>query len=130
MSKKQVKKDNKITLGKDKFLQNVIHDNILSCNNITHKDFDVEKSRRKSTMNLTALNVNGGLQTLLASQMLAVHQLQQTAMTMVNGLSYSDESHYYTNTAIKLSNTFIQQCSLLAKLQGGSVKKSLLNELK
>ena len=118
MSKKQLKKERKTACEKYNFIQNVIHNNAMSCNDVTHKDFDIEESRRKSATSIAALNVDNGLEAMLASQMLSVHQLQQTAMIMVNGLPYGEHSQYYTNTAIKLSHVFVVQANLLAKLQG------------
>ena len=132
MLKKQLKlseQDANITLKKDKFIQAVIHSNALSCNNVMSDDFDIEKSKRKSDTGLAALDISGGLQALLASQLLGIHQLQQTAMTMVNGLSFGNASQYYMNTAIKLSNTFVQQASLLAKLQGAIGQKFVVERV-
>lgn len=68
-------------------------------------------------------SVDGGLQALVAAQMMAIHKLQQTSMALAKGLPYGECSKYYTNTSIKLSNTFIQQATLLAKLQGSIGQK-------
>ena len=55
---------------------------------------------------------------MLEAQMLSIHQLQQQSMVFVNGIDSMTSKQYHTNTAIKLSNCFVQQASLLAKLQG------------
>lgn len=89
-----------------------------ACNKINHKHFDPEQARKQSKNDFIALKVEGGLQALVAAQMMAIHKFQQTSMALANGLFYDESSKYYTNTAIKLSNTFIQQATLLAKLQG------------
>ena len=60
---------------------------------------------------------------------LTVHKLQQNSMALSHGLSYGEISKYYTNTAIKLSNTFIQQANLLAKLQGGVGQKIIVERV-
>ena len=61
--------------------------------------------------------------------MMAIHKLQQTSMALANGLPYGDSSKFYTNTSIKLSNTFIQQATLLAKLQGGIGQKIVVEHV-
>jgi hypothetical protein len=105
---------------KEKFIGNVIHDNALACNNVRSEKFNLEKAKKVSECGMTALNVHGGLQAMVAAQMLAIHDLQQKSMIYANGCSVSDleSKQYFTNTAIKLSNTFCTQAQLLAKLQG------------
>jgi len=82
-----------------------------------------------SENDLIALKVENSLQAMVASQMLAVHKLQQTSMVLINGLPFGESTRYYTNTAIKLSNTFIQQANLLAKLQGGVGQKIIVERV-
>lgn len=103
-----------------KFIKRTIRSNAFACNNILHEDFNKEEAEQISRDGLVALKANDGLQAMLASQLISIHQLQQTAMTMANGLQYGETSQYFVNTAIKLSNTFVQQASLLAKLQGAA----------
>ena len=103
-----------------KFIKRTIRSNALACNNIMLEDFDKEKAEQISRDGLMALKANDGLQAMLASQLISIHQLQQTAMTMANGLQHGETSQYFVNTAIKLSNTFVSQATLLAKLQNGS----------
>ena len=50
-------------------------------------------------------------------------------MAMANSLSYSEAAQYYTNTAIKLSNCFVSQANLLAKLQGGCGQKIIVERV-
>lgn len=88
-----------------------------------------ENAEQISREGLTALATNEGLQAMLASQLILIHHLQQTAMTMVNALTFSETSQYYMNTAIKLSNTFVQQASLLAKLQGAIGQKFVVERV-
>lgn len=110
---------------KEDFIKHVVHKNALACNDINKEAFDIDSAKRLSKERIQALNVNDGLQAMVAAQMLAVHELQQKSMIFANGLSTTDHnaSQYYTNTAIKLANTFIQQANLLAKLQGGIGQK-------
>ncbi|NDH67873.1 MAG: hypothetical protein EBY22_08255 [Gammaproteobacteria bacterium] len=111
------------TLAENRFIKDIINRAANACNNINNQDFDVEKARKQSENDFIALNVEGGLQALVAAQMMAIHKLQQTSMALAKGLPYGESSQYYTNTSIKLSNTFIQQATLLAKLQGGVGQK-------
>ena len=125
----QTDEEGTLTLAKKRLLDDTIHKNAQACNNLLHEDFDLEAAKNKSQSNLAALDANGGLQTLLASQMLAVHKLQQNSMAMANGLSYGEAAQYYTNTAIKLSNCFVSQANLLAKLQGGGGQKIIVERV-
>jgi len=126
---KTCEQEDKIILAKNRLLETTIRSNATACNNINHKDFDLENAKKQSENNLIALQCEGGLQALLAAQMLSIHKLQQTSMALANGLSFSEAGTYYTNTAIKLSNTFIQQASLLAKLQGGIGQKIIVERV-
>ncbi len=58
------------------------------------------------------------LQEMLAAQMLTIHQLQQISMAFAAKSNQPNNKQYFTNTAIKLANTFVQQASLLSRLQG------------
>jgi hypothetical protein len=118
-----------LVLVKKGLLDDTIHNNAQACDNVSRDGFDLEKAKKKSQSHLTALGANEGLQALLASQMLAIHKLQQRSMAIVNGLSYSEASQYYTNTSIKLANTFVQQATLLAKLQGGIGQKIIVERV-
>lgn len=119
----------KLTLAKNRLLERTIRSNATACNNINHKDFDLEKAKNQSENDLVALQCEGGLQAMVAAQMLSIHKLQQTSITLAHGLSFSEASAYYTNTAIKLSNTFVQQANLLAKLQGGVGQKIIVERV-
>lgn len=121
--------EDKISVAKNRLLEDTIRTSATACNNIRHKDFDPEKARKQNENDLIALQCEGGLQVMLAAQMMAIHKLQQTAMGLANGLTYGEISKYYTNTAIKLSNTFIQQANLLAKLQGGVGQKIIVERV-
>lgn len=132
MLEKQVRSQEQevtLTLAKNNLLEGTIRTSVAACNNIYHKDFDLEKAKKQNENDLIALQCEGGLQAMLAAQMMAIHKLQQTSMALANGLSFGETSKYYTNTAIKLSNTFIQQASLLAKLQGGVGQKIIVERV-
>src|SRR5690606_8287771 len=72
---------------------------------------------------LTAMGAESCLQSMLAAQMLSIHELQQRTMTFANGVDHLESKKYYTHAAIKLSNCFTQQAALLAKLQGNIGQK-------
>lgn len=108
MATKQLKstdQDDKIILAQNRFLDDAARNIAQTCNNIKDKDFDFENAKRKGLSQLTALEVEGSLQTMLASQMLSIHKYQQLAMVMSHGLPAGEHQQYYTNTAIKLANT-------------------------
>ena len=126
---KPCEQEDELTLAKNKFLKDTIYSTATSCNNINHKNFDIEKAKKQSENDLIALQCDGGIQAMLAAQMLSIHKLQQTSLTLAHGLSFEGVGKYYINTAIKLSNTFIQQANLLAKLQGGVGQKIIVERV-
>lgn len=79
---------------------------------------DIIVTERESRNGLKALNAEGGLQEMLAAQMLSIHQLQQQAISFANKSKHIENIRYYTNTAIKLANCFTQQANTLSRLQG------------
>jgi hypothetical protein len=131
MSKKQLDANKPIKRSvQNEFISSIVHSNaIATSNDYKNDDFDLERAKHKSEMSLTALNIEGGLQAMLASQMLAINKLQHTCMTVANNLTQSETSHYYINMAIKLANTFVQQAALLAKLQGGVGQKIVVERV-
>lgn len=86
-----------------------------------HEDFDFAEADQDTRVSLEALGAEGPLQEMLASQLLSIHRLQQTSMAFA--MRFKEKSQYHTNTAIKLANTFIQQVTLLNKLQGYGEQK-------
>lgn len=104
--------------AKTKFSQHIIYENAIATNDIRKEKFDMNKAKEKSKDAMTALGIDGGLQSMLAAQMLSIHELQQRTMTYANGVDHLELKQYYTNAAIKLTNCFTQQANTLAKLQG------------
>ncbi|MFT4060019.1 MAG: hypothetical protein QM652_10780 [Legionella sp.] len=102
----------------DKFTRRIVHNAALASNNVSSEKFDLENAKSKCAQGLSALDVQGGLQSMLAAQMLSIHQLQQTSMIYANATDNMESKQYYTNTAIKLANCFVQQANVLARLQG------------
>lgn len=72
---------------------------------------------------MSSILTGNGLETILASQMVAVHNLQMKAATYAKHLEHSFSITPYVNMVTKLSNTFIQQAQLLNKLQGKGQQK-------
>lgn len=110
------------TLGNDEkpdpFMRSVINDNALACQSIRNKNFDLNEAKQQSQQGIAMLRTKEGLQTMLTAQMLSVHKLQQHAMVYANSIDNMQSKQYYTYTAIKLANCFVQQANVLAKLQG------------
>lgn len=96
----------------------IIRQNALSCSDITSKNFDIEKAEIESQNNILSLGAKGGLQEMLAAQILSLHRLQQTSMAMAMSAHIISNKQYFTNAAVKLANCFTQQVNLLARLQG------------
>ncbi|BCA93792.1 hypothetical protein TUM19329_01530 [Legionella antarctica] len=103
----------------NQFKQEIIHNSVLATNNFKAEHFDLKEATKTNQEGLEALNAKDGLQSMLAAQMLSVHKLQQRAMTYANNCNNQPKiEQYYTNAAIKLTNCFVQQANMLAKLQG------------
>lgn len=126
---KPCEQDDKLALAKNRLLENTVQSNAPACNNMNHKDFDLEKAKKQSENDLIALQCDDGLQALLAAQMLSIHKLQQTSLALAHGLSFEGVGKYYINTAMKLSNVFVQQANLLAKLQGKTGQKIIVERV-
>ncbi len=115
---------------KRKFTQRIVRDCVVACSlDISDRNADLDKAQSACEIGLTALGAKNGLQQMLAAQMLSIHQFQQMAMCMASNEKYSESKKYYTNTAIKLSNAFVQQANLLAKLQGDSGQKFIVERV-
>lgn len=102
---------------KKDFIQYILAEGALACSGDITKD-NLAQARKISEDGLTALDAQGGIQTMLAAQMLSIHHLQQKSMFFANSLPDGDSKRYFTNTSIKLANCFVQQANMLAKLQG------------
>jgi len=126
---KQVESPKNLTETKDKFIQHIIHENAIATNDIRSEKFDMDKAKQKSSDAMTAMCVNGGLQSMLAAQMYSIHELQQKTMIYANVTDNLELQKYYTNSAIKLANCFVQQANILAKLQGVGGQKIIVERV-
>ncbi len=126
---KQIYTPQDMTEAKEKFNRHIIDENAIATNNIRAEKFDMDKAKQKSSDALIALDVNGGLQSMLAAQMLSIHELQQRTMTYANAIDSLELKKYYTNTAVKLANCFVQQANILAKLQGVGGQKIIVERV-
>ncbi|KTD25446.1 Uncharacterised protein [Legionella lansingensis] len=117
------------TQAKENFNRRVIHKNAIATSNIRSENFDLDEAKEKSRDALIALNAHSGLQVMLASEMLSIHELQQTTMAFAIGCSDLELKKYYINSAIKLANCFAQQASVLAKLQGVGGQKIIVERV-
>jgi hypothetical protein len=113
----------------DKFMRNLIHDATLASNNVNSEKFDLEKAKSLCAENISALGTQNGLESMLAAQMLSVHQLQQRSMIYANANDSLGLKTYYTNAAIKLANCFVQQANMLAKLRGVGGQKIIVERV-
>ena len=92
-------------------------------------NFNVDKAIAESDNSMKALNAQGTLQEMLIAQMTAIHSLQQMTIALANTTGFMDSKQFYTNSAVKLSNAFTQQASLLAKLQGVGGQKIVVEHM-
>lgn len=113
-----INKTDEAVEAKEKFIKRVVHRSALSTNNIRDKPFDIVKSKQESNEALVALGVYDGLQTMLAAQMLSIHDLQQRTMMHAIACDGLELKESYINLSVKLTNCFTQQANTLAKLQG------------
>ncbi len=113
----------------EKFNQHIIHGNAIATNDIRKDTFDMNKAKEKSKDAMAALGAVGGLQSMLTAQMISIHELQQRTMSYANGVDHLELKKYYTNAAVKLSNCFVQQANVLAKLQGVGGQKIIVERV-
>lgn len=109
---------NLIINKQDKFSRNIIRNGALASNDISNDKFDLKEAKSLCAEAISALDAQNGLESMLAAQMLSVHQLQQRSMVYANAADDLELKKYYTNATIKLANCFVQQANMLAKLQG------------
>ncbi|HFE6593597.1 TPA: hypothetical protein ACIZAC_000376 [Legionella pneumophila] len=117
------------TQARENFKRRVIHKNAIATNNIRSDNFDLDEAKRNSSDALIALNAQSSLQAMLVSEMLSIHELQQTTMAFAIGCTDLELKKYYTNSAIKLANCFTQQANVLAKLQGIGGQKIIVERV-
>lgn len=112
-----------------RFYQHIINKNSTAITNINSKSFNLMEVKQRSGDALIALNASGGLQSMLAAQMLSIHELQQRAMIYAHSVEHLESKKYYTNAVVKLSNCFVQQANTLAKLQGMGGQKIIVERV-
>ncbi|HAT6935945.1 TPA: hypothetical protein JAN57_03230 [Legionella pneumophila] len=115
--------------AKKRFRNRIIRKNAIATNNVMSDTFNIHEANKDSHEALTALNAATSLQSMLIAQMLSVHELQQRTIAFAHGSSEVDIKTYYTNSAVKLANCFVQQASLLAKLQGIAGQKIIVERV-
>lgn len=77
-----------------------------------------------------SLGAEGLLQNMLVTQLLSTHDLHQKLLPYASrSMNYPEDNQYFINAITKLSNTFIQQITMLQKLQGQSQQKVVVEHL-
>lgn len=89
----------------------------------------VESETQKHDNLLQSLGANDPLMAMLATQMATIHDLQQHHYLVARRISSSEQAQYHTNIAAKLSNVFVQQATLLHKLQGRGQQKVVVEHV-
>lgn len=115
---------------KEKFNRQILHESALASNNMKDADFDLERAKEEASSALLALGANNnGLESMIAAQMLSIHKLQQKTMCYAQNINNVKLEKYYINSGVKLANCFVQQASLLAKLQGIGGQKIIVERV-
>jgi hypothetical protein len=83
----------------------------------------VEKHKNESLDLLQSLHVDDTSQAMLATQMAAIHELQQMEFLFASRILSPEKKFLHINAITKLSNVFIQQATLMQKLQGKGQQK-------
>ncbi|MFT4059860.1 MAG: hypothetical protein QM652_09955 [Legionella sp.] len=121
--KKQLPVSDEKNDTKKTFNRYIIQENARTLGDVTADNFDIHKATQISENSLVALDAKNSLQSMLAAQILSIHKLQQKSMAYAHAADDFELKKYFTNSAIKLANCFVQQANTLAKLQGvGSLK--------
>jgi hypothetical protein len=127
--KKQLPVSDKKNDTKKTFNRYIIQENSRTLNDVTAHNFDINKATQISENSLAALDAKDGLQSMLAAQILSIHKLQQKSMAYAHAADDFELKKYFTNTAIKLANCFVQQANMLAKLQGIAGQKIIVERV-
>lgn len=84
----------------------------------------MQSQQNESNDFLQSLDADDTLKTMLATQMAAIHDIQQREFLFAMQKSILPEKRQqHINAVTKLSNVFIQQISLMQKLQGKGQQK-------
>ena len=114
---------------KEKFNRHIIQKNATAISDISAHNFDINKTTQISRNALVALDAKDGLQSMLAAQILSIHELQQKSMVYAHAADDLELKKYFTNATIKLANCFVQQANMLAKLQGVGGQKIIVERV-
>lgn len=82
-----------------------------------------EKQSKESEDLLKSLEADDALKAMLATQMAVIHELQQKEFLFASQNIPVERKQYHINAITKLSNVFIQQATLMQKLQGKGQQK-------
>lgn len=115
--------------GQKKLNQYVLRLSALVNNKFLDADFNINETMNESEQFIEGMGVEGGVQKMLAAQMLSIHQLQQISIGLALFSETNANRQYYTNSATKLANAFVQQASLLNKLQGHGNQKIVVEHV-
>lgn len=107
---------------REKFKKKIISHSALACSD----KGELVNALAESENDMKALNAQNSLQEMLIAQMTSIHLLQQKTITLANRTGIFDTKQYLINSSIKLANCFTQQAALLAKLQGISGQKIIV----
>lgn len=136
MPRKIIKKENSTSVknvSNKKYIENNSTDNHFLTNELINKLIltdirnedprKMESARHSNENKLQSIITGGGLETMIAAQMVAIHNLQLECATFAKHCSSTNGTSSYVNMTSKLSNAFIQQAQLLRKIQGKGQQK-------
>lgn len=125
--KKLIATEKNKDIGRIKKVNENIQMNYATIKTFVNLKHDADDNERKETVQrvtnecndfFQSLGIDNPVMAMLAAQMDAVHDLQQHYFFLAKRNLLPEVSQPYTNTVIKLSNTFIQQAALMQKMQG------------
>ncbi|MDP1574151.1 MAG: hypothetical protein Q8L78_04385 [Coxiellaceae bacterium] len=119
----------KLDESKEKLNDHVFLLSAVANNKFPDPDFNRKESMDESEQFIDAMGAEGCVQKMLAAQMLSIHRMQQISVNESLSSRNNANKQYYTNAVVKLSNAFVQQASLLAKLQGHSNQKIIVEHV-
>ena len=92
-------------------------------------DKELEQKKELSIETISSFGAQNTTQAMLAAQMSSVHDLQQHLMIFAKNTTTPGTQSYYINSLTKLSNLFVQQATLLQKLQSAPQDSQVVGDV-
>jgi hypothetical protein len=116
----------------NKFVNRIINRHYLTGIDVlktTPEEVDTDAKKQISKEAMEALGVKDGVQLMLGAQMINIHEWQQRLMNFAFSSKTEECMLNLLNSAVKLSNLFVQQSNLMSKLQGQSNQPVVVDQV-